>query len=76
MRDGARLVVELRAERLQRVGEPAEHLLELLLLFLQHADLGHHLLVLLVGRRRGAGSPAEQRRPPAERIALSRDLHS
>src|SRR5690606_9718620 len=50
------LIVELRVEGPQRLAERAEHLLELLLLLLEHADLGHHLLVdtVLRGRRRRA----------------------
>ena len=56
---GAGLIVEFGRDHLQRVGEPAEHLLELLLLFLQHADLRHQLLVRLVGR---AGEPRHRER--------------
>ena len=51
-----RLLVELGGDRLQRVDERADRLLQLVVLLLQHPDLGHHLLVLFVGRagrRRG-----------------------
>ena len=61
------LIVELRRHRLQRVGEPAHQLLQLLLLFLQHANLGHQLLVRFVGREYGrrAGEQRDDHQPGA-----------
>ena len=46
---GGRLVVELGRDRLQHVLQRPEESLELLLLLLQHPDLGHQLEVLLIG---------------------------
>ena len=59
------LVVHLSGDGLQGVGEPTQHLLKLLLLFLQHPDLRHQLLVRLVcrrRRRRGGQDHERQRR--------------
>ena len=46
----------------------AEQVLQLLRLLLQHADVGHHLLVFLVGGDRRRGSD-ERRRAPGEQHA-------
>jgi hypothetical protein len=48
-----RLFVELGGHGFQRVDERADRLLQLGVLLLQHPDLGHHLLMLFVGRGGG-----------------------
>ena len=61
----AGLLVEPRRHRLERVGQRASSIvLQLLRLLLQHPDVGHHLLVLAVGRAAAAprqGPPAHSR---------------
>ena len=52
---GLGLLIEARVDGLQRLGERAEQVLQLLRLLLQHADVGHQLLMFLVGGRRGRG---------------------
>ena len=47
------LLVEARVDRLQRLGQRAEQRLQQLRLLLEHAQVGHQLLVLFVRGRRG-----------------------
>jgi hypothetical protein len=59
------LVVDLRRHGLEGVGQPADHLVKLLLLLLQHPDLRHQQLMRLVGcrRRRRRQQHRNRRRP-------------
>ena len=57
---GGRLVVQLRVQRLERVGKRHQHQLQLLRLLLQHPDVGHQLLMLAVGGVGRLRQPHEQ----------------
>ena len=49
--------------RLRATAERAEHVLQLLRLLLQHADVGHQLLLFLVAARPGRRTPDRARAP-------------
>ena len=55
----ARLLVDARRDALDRLGERCEQLLQLLRLLLEHAYVGHHLLVLAI--RSSVGGQGERR---------------
>src|SRR5204863_2951707 len=69
------IVVEPGVHGLQRVGQPADQLLELRLLLLDHADLGEQLRMLLVGGARQRGNP-ERHQGQGHRHETSGRSHS
>jgi hypothetical protein len=70
------LLVEARVDGLQRLGQRAEQRLQQLRLLLEHAQVGHQLLVLFVRGRRGRrGARRERQDENADGKSLSHNAH-